>query len=287
MRYLMTLIFCFPLLSPQVHACFIGTGETIFFDGSPYIQPPEPGVAAIVSTLEKKGSNGGATVTQTAKVVQILSSSDARVKEGDIVAMRYENSSCISGPNGRKGMIVAKTGTDSKGNVVLHLFTNHNAPAMLPEGFTIRPRPIQAGAEIPQGFAVILVGLAGETPIDSLMFDHSKNSRNRYSMHTNFPQRTNSIVAIAVPIGIEKVSVSGIGVRHWDNGKPSYTTIQNVPAKKIDIDRPGLYYTATLDTDNPGSFHERPSADQLAQFRGEYGSTVGKLEAVNFKWPSQ
>jgi hypothetical protein len=289
MRYFMTLVF-FLLLGPSHgHACS-GSWNSLFFETIPNPQP-DADLIAIVSTLGKKEQETGVTVTEMATVIEVLKTSDARIKKGASIAMQLENSSCGPDPRvGSKGMIIAKVGTDSKGRLVVYPYTYTRGdnkitpPAMLPDGFDMNLRTLLIGEEIPKGFAVVLVGLAGKTPIGSLAFDHAQK---RFTMFAIFPVRSNTIVAFAVPLGLKELNLSGIGVQKKFEGEISYTSIQRILTKKIDITRPGLYYTATLDTDNPGKFQADPLPDQLKQFRADYASTVGRLEPINFKWPSQ
>jgi hypothetical protein len=59
--------------------------------------------------------------TATAKVMQVIKASGARIREGKQIPMMYPNTSC--GPSlrdGDEGITVAKTGVDAKGRLVLY-----------------------------------------------------------------------------------------------------------------------------------------------------------------------
>ena len=59
--------------------------------------------------------------TEKAAVIEVLKASDERIHQGDKIAMKYQATSC--GPdhkNGDTGMIIARTGADIKGHLVLY-----------------------------------------------------------------------------------------------------------------------------------------------------------------------
>lgn len=292
MRYLITLAFCFLLLSPQAHACR-DRGDTLFFEAIPNPQP-DADLIAKVSLSDVSEETKSATVTVTVTVMQVLKTSDARFQQGEKIAMKYQFSSC--GPNainGSKGMIIAKTGTDSKGSLVLHPYTYRyrdgriEPPAILPDGFTMSLEPLRIGEDIPQNFAAILIGVAGAESVDNLQFHHSAQpSMSASFMDARFPALSNTIVAIAIPVGIKQLSIDYITTGRRRAGyRPNDTVGVHTP--KLDIDRPGFYYVATLDTDNPGQFQATPLPEQLKQFRADYVGTVERLKPINFKWPGQ
>lgn len=289
MRYLIALAFCFLLISPHVHACQgIDSWENLFFEGIPDPQP-DAELIAIVSVSDKNKDTRAATETAMATVIQVLKTPDARIKQGDKVAMKYGFSSCGPDPiSGSKGMIIAKIGTDSKGRLVLHPYTHRHRggritpPSMLPDGFVMSPSPLRAGEGIPQNAAVILIGVAGAESVDYLQLRHSAFP----GMSTAFPAQPNTIVAIAIPVGIKQLSISDVTIGRRRAGYRPNDTVE-VHTPKLDIDRPGFYYVATLDTDNPGQFQVTPLPEQLKKFRAEYGGTVERLEPINFKWPGQ
>ncbi len=115
MHYLMVLATCFLLASPQAHACRgISFEYRLFFETLPNPQP-EADVIAKVSLSEVKDG------TATAKVVQVLKTSDVRVQQGEQIPVKYSFTSCGPNPvNGAGGTIIANTGTDSEGHLVLY-----------------------------------------------------------------------------------------------------------------------------------------------------------------------
>lgn len=290
MRHLIALAFCFLLAPTQVYAC-LGpfSEEHLFFDTIPTPQPDADVIAEISISDVNIRATASSTARAMATVTRVLKTSDARVHQGDKFTMQYRNSSCGPDPEiGSKGMIIARTGTDSKGSLVLHPYTHRdidsriNPPAMLPDGFDTRPSPLRIGEGIPQNFAVILIGVVGAEPVLYLSFRQSADA----GMVSDFSAQSNTIVAIAIPVGIKQLSISGItsGRRRAGN-LPNDSAGVNTP--KLDIDRPGLYYVATLDTDHLGQFQTAPLPEQLKQFHADYAGTVESLEPINFKWPSQ
>ncbi|WP_428826574.1 hypothetical protein ACLIKD_21035 [Azonexus sp. IMCC34842] len=119
MRYLIALVFYFLLLPLQAHACR-DLGDTLFFEAIPNPQP-DADLIAKVSLSEINEETKTATAMVTVTVMQVLKTSDARVHQGDKIAMKYRFSSC--GPdaiNGTEGTIIARVGADSKGRLVLY-----------------------------------------------------------------------------------------------------------------------------------------------------------------------
>lgn len=134
---LVAFAFCFLFISPQVHACS-GAGEedTIFFNvnaqplfierlgqkaseaqGLVELPPDAEVIAEVVLTDLKEGSP---TATAKAKIRRVLKTSDARVRPGEEVLLKFNFSSC--GPNhrsGHKGTIAAKVGPKTQMGLVL------------------------------------------------------------------------------------------------------------------------------------------------------------------------
>lgn len=290
MRFLISIYLCLLLPLTQAHACRNGLEEELFFETIPSPQP-DADLIAIVSVSDKNNDRRAGTQITMATVIQVIKSSDAMVKQGDTIPMKYQSSSC--GPNpliGSTGTIIAKTGTDSKGGLVLHPYTftyralgrRIDPPVILPDGYDSRPRPLQIGESVPENFAVILIGVVGTESLDFLHLRHSVE----WGMSPTFLAPPQGIVAFAIPIGIKQLSISQVTTGRRRAGyRPKDTVQVNTP--KLDIDQRGLYFVATLDTNNPRQFQIHPLPEQLEQFRADYAGTVMDLETINFKWPRQ
>ena len=115
MRPLIALAFCFLLASSHAHACRGHAMEDSLFLANVPNPPPE---AEVIAQVSLSHVNEG---TATATVMQVLKATDARVRQGDRISMRFNYSSC--GPhhqNGEEGVIIAKAGTDSESRLVLY-----------------------------------------------------------------------------------------------------------------------------------------------------------------------
>lgn len=141
MRYLIALTSCFLLITPQAHACLgYSLSDTLFFEAIPSPQP-DADVIAKVSLSDVDVEMRTATAMATATVLQVLKTSDARVKQGEKIVMKYEFSSC--GPDHRKGeegTIIAKTGTDSKGLLVLYPYMRRRGDDRITPPFMTKSR---------------------------------------------------------------------------------------------------------------------------------------------------
>lgn len=154
----------------------------------------------------------------------------------------------------------------------------------LPQNFSMNPVPIQANEKIQNGMAIVLVGITGPLGVDYLQFVHSSMP----AINVRFPARGNEIVAVAVPVGLKRVSLQTITIA----GRPGFYLptgmsfgYVGVNTPRIEIDRPGIYYVATLDTATPGKFTEAPLPEQLVRYRQDSKETIGDLEPINFRWP--
>lgn len=120
MRYFVGLVLCFLCSIQNVHACW-NTDSSLFFWAAPSTQPNADLVATVsVSEVSKLRMPVTATVT----ILKIEKTSDTRIREGDTVAMKFGGDSC--GPrasSGAKGTIVARTGTDSEGRLVVYPYS--------------------------------------------------------------------------------------------------------------------------------------------------------------------
>lgn len=115
MRYLIALASCLLFLSLQAQACRGRILEdTLFFETLP--NPPlNANLIAKVSLSEV--SRG----TATAEIIQVLTTSATEIHQGENFPIKFSFSSC--GPNhqnGAEGVIIAKTGVDSVGRLVLY-----------------------------------------------------------------------------------------------------------------------------------------------------------------------
>lgn len=100
---------------------------TLFFEAIPNPQP-DADVIAIVSLSDVIWG------TATAKITQVLKTSDARVHESEKFAMKYRFTSC--GPNhnnGDEGTIIARVGNDSKGSLVLYPYMRRRGDGRIRE----------------------------------------------------------------------------------------------------------------------------------------------------------
>lgn len=143
---LITLVLCCLLASPQAQACW-GTGSALFFKAESDIRP-DGDVVAMVSVLDISGTLTTGSGTATVMVTQVIRASDPRIHQGDKVTMKYGFDSC--GPNtyrDAKGVVVAKTGTDSDGRPVLYPYSyDHKGKITPPFGKipyiqTLSPKP--------------------------------------------------------------------------------------------------------------------------------------------------
>lgn len=122
MRYLIALVLCVMLVPTQAHACLGTFGiHMLFFKTIPSPQPDADLIAEVVLTdVVGDGEPRSVAEIATVTVLSVIKTSDARVQQGDKVALKYLVSSC--GPTvkiGMRGTIIAKFVADSKGRLVL------------------------------------------------------------------------------------------------------------------------------------------------------------------------
>lgn len=115
MRYLIVLASCLLFLSLQAQACRGRILEyTIFFETLP--SPPLNANLIAKVTLSEVGRG-----TATAEIIQVLPTSTTEIHQGEKLPINFSFSSC--GPNhqnGAAGIIIAQTGIDSVGRLVLY-----------------------------------------------------------------------------------------------------------------------------------------------------------------------
>jgi hypothetical protein len=291
MRYFVGLFLSLLLGFQHANACRGPDLENnLFFEAVPDPKP-EADLIAIVS-VSTDGTPRLST-RSTATVIRVLKTSDTQIKPGDKIAMQLWITSCgpflHRYPMGDTGMIIAKVRTDNNGRPLLHPYTHRahdegrvTLPNILPDGFDMSPKPLQVREVVPKNFAVILIGINGTGSADYLYLNHSA----RPGMLSNFPAKSNAVVAIAIPVGFKQLSISQTTVSQSQAGIRTSDTV-GMQTPKLDIDRPGIYYMATLDTNHPGQFQTGPNEEQLKVFRAQYRDTLGNLQPINFEWPSQ
>ena len=132
MRYLVAFLGLM-LASAQVQACRDPESwDTVFFEAIPNLQS-NADVIAKVSLSDVNEEVNTATVTAIATVIQVLKTSDARIHAGDKIAMKYRFTSC--GPDhkkGEEGMIIAKSGGDINGRLMLYPYVHNHRGRITP-----------------------------------------------------------------------------------------------------------------------------------------------------------
>ena len=97
--------------------------ENDFFKVIPHPQPDADLIAEVTLT-DVDEEPRTVTATATVTVLHVIKTSDARVQQGDKVALKYLVSSCGPTENiGMRGTIIAKIVADSKGRLVLSPYT--------------------------------------------------------------------------------------------------------------------------------------------------------------------
>jgi hypothetical protein len=154
--------------------------------------------------------------------------------------------------------------------------------AALPEKFTMYPQLLKEGEKIDSDMAVVLVGIQGPLRINYLQFGHAS----RPAINVRFPGQGDSIVAVALPAGLSKVTLMTTTVE----GRPA-TYIGSMPVgfigvhtPPLDLAKPGLYFIATIDPSRPRQFSIEPDREQLNEFRRKFGATIATMQPVNFQW---
>ena len=121
MRYLITLALIGLTLSSQAYACRDpNSGNTVFFESIPNPQPVADLIAEVsLSDVDEEARPAKAVAT--VKIIHHIS--DARIREGERLVMRYGVSSCgpdLVNSRVKEGMIIARVSADSDGRLVLY-----------------------------------------------------------------------------------------------------------------------------------------------------------------------
>jgi hypothetical protein len=156
--------------------------------------------------------------------------------------------------------------------------------ASLPDGFTMYPKPLSPADGPPANMSILLVGVVGPGAVDYLQFQHSSLP----AINARFSPQGDSIVGVPLPVGLKQVALQTITLKGRPGfyiGGTAYGYI-GVHTHKIDLDQPGIYYLATLDTSKPGSYFPTPIPEQLRTFRSQFGSALQDRKPVNFSWPA-
>lgn len=147
---------------------------------------------------------------------------------------------------------------------------------------------LKPGQTLAPNMAVVLVGIAGQPgggKPNYFNFGHSSWP----NLTFKFPGRASGIVAVPVPVGTKQLSLSELTLE----GQPiqivgTYVSgYKSVKTPAIDIERPGIYYLATLTVWRDIQHAPDPIPLQLQQLKDEMGRTLAGLEPVNFQWPAR
>ena len=130
MRYLLYGFFW--LIAPmQANAC-VGaiSDDTLFFDAAADAQPRADVIAKV--TLLDVSLHDAFKVIATARIQEVLRSSDHSLHQGSIITLKYLLTSC--GPNNRRGSegtIMAKARSDGRGLLVLYPFMRRHSDSRI------------------------------------------------------------------------------------------------------------------------------------------------------------
>jgi len=198
MRYLVALAFCLLLASPQAHACREPSGETLFFEAVPDPQPD----ADVIAKVSLSDVRGGAA---TAEVMQVLKTSDARVRQGDNIAMKFGYTSCGPHPkNGDEGTIIAKVGADSNGRPVLCPYTRRRfddgritlrdmSEYGCPDSDYFKTKCMFSNVKFPEEMLVYAVGGAKGRELN-FQIDQSGSIARQFDVSVNSPSRPVALI---------------------------------------------------------------------------------------------
>lgn len=147
---------------------------------------------------------------------------------------------------------------------------------------------LKPGQTLPPGTAVVLVGIRsqqGGSKPDLYLFNHASLPGFTF----RFPPQSDRIVAVPIPVGTKKLKLRELTISGQPISIIGTQTYGYVPVetRAIDIDRPGIYYLATLTVWRDAKAVPEPIPDQLMRLRAELGSTLLGLEPINFQWPER
>ncbi|MCL2021587.1 MAG: hypothetical protein FWG81_05710 [Betaproteobacteria bacterium] len=118
MRYLIALVFCFLLASPQAYALYPRAADEIFLNTI-----PDPQLDVDVIAKVSLSDVNEAQDTATANIMQVIKTSDPRVRQGSKILLKTVVARRGSNPGyDREGIIAAKIIADKDG-LALHPYT--------------------------------------------------------------------------------------------------------------------------------------------------------------------
>jgi hypothetical protein len=145
----------------------------------------------------------------------------------------------------------------------------------LPPNFQVNPGPMTVDTQLAPDSAVVLVGLTGPHAVTSILLCHTKIPCITVVGITDGKDR---MVAVPVAVGIKGLHVDKVLL----DGAAYYREVHTAP---IDIDKAGIYFVATIDSQSVATYSQVPVGSQLREVKDRLGSALGKLEPVNFQWP--
>jgi len=213
MRYLIALVFCFLLASPQTHACDGPFGhKALFFWAVPDPQP-DADVIAKVSLSDVKGG------TATAKVMQVFKTSNTRIRQGSKITFEFMETSCGPWPrNGAEGTIIAKRGPDGVLRAYTHQLHNGHISLIFKDGNAyksidyFKTKCVFPNTSFPQDMLIYVAGNYQGRLLD-FQIDQSGSMAVQFDITVNSPSRP-----VALMLG---------------RGGPTIWNIQWTPGSKI------------------------------------------------------
>lgn len=150
-------------------------------------------------------------------------------------------------------------------------------------GFAANPQALLGTEQLAPDMAVVLVGVTGPGQMNYMQFTHASFP----SLNLRFDPRGDSIVAFAVPVGTRKLSLSSYTLKGRRAGYAGGMSFGYIPVHSatIDIDAPGIYFLATVDTSDALRYSAQPLPEQLREVRLRLEKTLDGRATVNFAWP--